>query len=241
MRTPAAASRRRARPQGAAPAPRRGGAPTAKRSAPACSSPRAAAAAGARRRLAERIATLAAADGRQALLIDGDLAAGGGERPGLVELLRGDGSAAELAFRDGDAPFLRLASGAGDPFETPARHGGDASACAGLRRAYDFVALDGGAMSDNPRIAALAAEADLVLIVAALGEPQAALMREAESALAAGARVDAVALVATPNPCRRRRPRSKPRSQPAQQCCSPSPAGCYGTSATTTMGCRAAR
>ena len=50
-------------------------------------------------------------------------------------------------------------------------------------------------MSENPRIAALAADADFVLLVAALGEPQSALTLEAESALAAGARVDAVALI----------------------------------------------
>ena len=153
-----------------------------------------AAAAPARRRLAERIATLGAGDGRQALLIDGDLAAGG-EKPGLVELLRGDGSIADLAYREDEAPFQRLASGAGDPFDAPARHGGDAFRLRRLRRSYDLVALDGGLMSDNPRIAALAAEADVVLLVAALGEPQSALALEAESALASGARFDAVALI----------------------------------------------
>jgi uncharacterized protein involved in exopolysaccharide biosynthesis len=153
-----------------------------------------AAAASARKRLAERIAALAAADGREALLIDGDLAAGGG-RPGLVDLLRGEGSIAALAYRDGDAPFARLASGDGDPDEAPARGGGDAFRLRRLRRNYDFVALDGGAMSRNPRIAALAAEADVVVLIAALGEPQAAVTRETESALAAGARFDAVALV----------------------------------------------
>jgi polysaccharide biosynthesis transport protein len=147
-----------------------------------------------RKRLAERIAALAAASGREALLIDGDLAAGD-PRPGLVELLRGDRSIADLAYRDADAPFARLASGAGDPYDGPARLGGDAFRLRRLRRSYDLVALDGGAMSENPRIAALAAEADLVLLIAEIGEPQSDLTREAESALAAGARFDAIALI----------------------------------------------
>ena len=153
-----------------------------------------AAAAAARKNLAERVAALAAAEGREALLIDGDLAAGG-DRPGLVDLLRGEGSIAALAYRDGDAPFQRLASGDGDPDDAPARGGGDAFRLRRLRRGYDLVALDGGAMSQNPRIAALAAEADVVVLIAALGEPQSELTREAESALAAGARFDAVALI----------------------------------------------
>ena len=152
------------------------------------------AAAPGRKRLAERIVALAAGGGREVLLIEGDLAEGG-DRPGLVDLLRGDRSVADLAYRDDEAPFARLASGAGDPYAEPARHGGDAFRLRRVRRSFDLVALDGGAMSRNPRIAALAAEADLVLMVAAVGEPLSDLTREAESAFAAGARFDAVALI----------------------------------------------
>jgi len=153
-----------------------------------------AAATAARRRLGERIAAFAAGDGREALLIDGDIAAGG-DRPGLVDLLRGDGAIADLAYRDDGAPFVRLASGDGDPYDGPARNGGDAFRLRRLRRSYDFVALDGGLMSENPRIAALAAEADAVVLVAAIGEPQSDVTREANGALAAGARFDAVVLI----------------------------------------------
>jgi uncharacterized protein involved in exopolysaccharide biosynthesis len=152
------------------------------------------AAAAARKRLAARIAALSAREGRETLLIDGDIASGG-ERPGLVDLFRGDQSLADLSYREGEEPFARLASGAGDPYEIPTRGGGDAFRLRRARRSYDLVALDGGAMSDNPRTAALAAEADFALLVAEIGEPQADLAREVESALAAGARFDAVALV----------------------------------------------
>jgi uncharacterized protein involved in exopolysaccharide biosynthesis len=153
------------------------------------------AAAALRRRLAERIAALAASDGRETLLIDGDLSAAASERPGLLELLRGDQTIADLAHRDGDESFARLAKGGGDPFAASPRPGADAFRLRRVRRCYDLVVLDGGAMSDNPRLAALAAQADLALLVAAVGEPQADALREADAALAAGARFDAVALI----------------------------------------------
>ena len=64
-----------------------------------------------------------------------------------------------------------------------------------MRRSYDLVVLDGGAMADNLRLSPLAAEADLVLLVARVGAPQADVAREVEAALAAGARFDALALI----------------------------------------------
>ncbi len=153
------------------------------------------AAAAPRRRLAERIAALAASEGRETLLIDGDLSAAASERPGLLELLRGDRTIVDLAYRDGDESFARLARGGGDPFAASPRPGADAFRLRRVRRCYDLVVLDGGATSDNPRLAALAAQADLALLVAAVGEPQADALREADAALAAGARFDAVALI----------------------------------------------
>jgi uncharacterized protein involved in exopolysaccharide biosynthesis len=150
-------------------------------------------AAGARLRLVERLAALAAQEGRETLLIDGDIAHGG-DRPGLVDFLKGETSLADLAYREPEAPFTRLASGAGDPYELPTRGGGDAFRLKRARRSYDLVALDVGPASDNPRTAALAGEADFALLVAEIGVAQADFAREAESLVAAGARFDAVAL-----------------------------------------------
>ena len=153
------------------------------------------AAAAARRRLAERIAALAAEDGQQALLIDGDLAEAASERPGLLDLLRGDESIADLAYRDEGERFSRLARGGGEPFAASSRPGADSFRLRRVRRCYDLVVLDGGAMADNLRLGPLAAQADLALLVALVGAPQADATREVEAALAAGARFDAVALI----------------------------------------------
>jgi Mrp family chromosome partitioning ATPase len=154
------------------------------------------AAAGARRRLAERIAALAVDEGQQTLLIDGDLAVeAASERAGLIDLLRGDQTVADLAYRDEGEGFARLARGGGDPFAASSRPGSDSFRLRRVRRCYDLVLLDGGAMADNLRIGPLAAQADLVLLVALVGAPQTDVMREVEAALAAGARFDAVALI----------------------------------------------
>ncbi len=152
--------------------------------------------AAARRSLAERIAALAAGDGQQTLLIDGDLAdTAASERAGWLDLLRGDETVADLAYRNEGEGFARLARGGGDPFAASARAGSDSFRLRRVRRSYDLVALDGGAMADNLRLSPLAAEADLVLLVARVGAPQADVVREVEAALAAGARFDAVALI----------------------------------------------
>jgi uncharacterized protein involved in exopolysaccharide biosynthesis len=154
------------------------------------------AAAAARRRLAERIAALAAAEGQQTLLIDGDLASeAASERAGWLDLLRGDETVADLAYRNQGEGFARLARGGGDPFAASSRPGADSFRLRRVRRSYDLVVLDGGAMADNLRLSPLAAEADLVLLVARVGAPQADVAREVEAALAAGARFDAVALI----------------------------------------------
>ena len=151
-------------------------------------------AARARAGLAERIAALAAEDGREVLLIDGDLADGGGERPGLLDLFRGDQTIAELAYREGEEGFVRLAKGVGDPLQ-PTRAGADAFRLRRVRRCYDLVVIDGGASAENLRLAPLAAQADFVLLVAEIGGLQAGLVEEAEAARVVGAHFDAVALV----------------------------------------------
>ena len=147
-------------------------------------------------RLAERIAALAARDGRQTLLIDADLGDGSSsERKGLIEMLGGDYAVTDLAYREKGERFARLARGAGDPYAHDPKGATDAFRLRRMRRAYDLVVLDAGAFSDNPRIGPLAAQATSTLLVAVLGEPQAELAREAETADGCGARFDAVALI----------------------------------------------
>jgi uncharacterized protein involved in exopolysaccharide biosynthesis len=149
-----------------------------------------------RARLAERIAALAARDGREALLIDGDFSGpSADDRPGLLELFSGEQSVADLAYRGEDERFSRLAKGVGDPFAAPPHEGTDAFRLRRVRRCYDLVVIDAGAFADNHRLAPLAAGTDFVALVALLGEPQAQLAGEAESAEAAGGRIDGFALV----------------------------------------------
>jgi uncharacterized protein involved in exopolysaccharide biosynthesis len=155
-----------------------------------------AAAAPYRARLAERIAALAARDRRETLLIDADLGQDAAEdRPGLLDLLRGEQSVADLAYRGEGETFARLAKGVGDPFAAPPHEGTDAFRLRRVRRCYDLVVLDAGALSDNPRLAPLAAEVDFVALVALVGEPQAGLAAEADSVEAAGGRIDGFALI----------------------------------------------
>jgi uncharacterized protein involved in exopolysaccharide biosynthesis len=148
-----------------------------------------------RARLAERIAALAARDGREALLIDGDFTAAADDRPGLLDLFRGELSVADLAYREEGERFARLAKGVGDPFVAPPHEGADAFRLRRVRRCYDLVVIDAGAFADNHRLAPLAAGADFVVAVALVGEPQAGLADEADSAEAAGGRIDGFALV----------------------------------------------
>ncbi len=149
-----------------------------------------------RARLAERIAALAALGKREILLIDGDLCEDvASDRPGLTELLRGEHSIADLAYREPGERFVRLAMGGPDPADWTAREGTDAFRLRRVRRCYDLVVIDGGAMSANHRLAPLAAQADFILLVAAMGQPQAEIVGETEAAAAAGAAFDGVALV----------------------------------------------
>ncbi len=153
-------------------------------------------AAAVRARVAERIAALAARDGREVLLIDGNLADDvGSERVGLLDLLRGEQSIADLAYREADEPFARLARGGADPLDWAPRPGADAFRLRRVRRCYDLVVIDGGSMSDNLRLAPLASQADRRLLVAEIGSPRADLEKEAEAALGVNAKYDAVALV----------------------------------------------
>ena len=150
----------------------------------------------ARARLAAHIAALAAREGHEVLLIDGDLADGGAsEQPGLLEILRGEQSIAELAYRETDEPFARLARGGPDPIEWHSRAGADSFRLRRVRRCYDLVVIDAGSMSDNIRLAPLAPQADFRLLVTELGAPRADLEREAEAALNVNSKYDAVALI----------------------------------------------
>jgi uncharacterized protein involved in exopolysaccharide biosynthesis len=145
-----------------------------------------------RQRLAERIAALAAAEGRETLLIDANLAEpAASDRPGLLDFLRGDQTAADLAYRESGESFARLAVGGGDPMVAPKRGGGDAFRLRRLKRHYETLVIDAAVLGDNPRMAALTTQAEYVLILASLGEPQSELAREVEAA----GRVDGVALI----------------------------------------------
>jgi uncharacterized protein involved in exopolysaccharide biosynthesis len=153
-------------------------------------------AADARRLLAQRLAALAAREGFETLLIDADFAAdAASERAGLRELLRGDQSVADLAYREKGEGFSRLAKGALETGGFRRREGADGFRLRRVRRHYDLVVIDAGAMSENARLAPLAAQADLTLLVAMTGEPLADVQGEADAASSAGARFDAAALV----------------------------------------------
>lgn len=153
-------------------------------------------AARARRLLAERLAALATREGYETLLIDADLAddAASG-RAGLREWLRGDQSIAALAYRDDGELFSRLARGAPESGAFRRRDSNDGFRLRRLRRNYDVVVIDAGAMSQNARLAPLAAQADVTLLVALTGASLGDIHAEAEAASAAGAHFDAAALV----------------------------------------------
>jgi len=155
-----------------------------------------AAAAPYRARLAERLATLAARDGRDTLLVDADLAqVSADDRPGLIDLFRGECSVADIAYRNEGEKFARLAKGVGDPFAASPHEGTDAFRLRRVRRCYDLVVLDAGSFAENHRLAPLAALADYVAVVAVVGELQADLAAEADNAEAAGRPVDGFALI----------------------------------------------
>ena len=154
------------------------------------------AAGGERRLFAQRLAGFAAREGYETLLIDADLAnEAASERRGLRDLLRGEESIADLAYRAEGERFARLDKGPLDPQTGRRRESNDGFRLRRVRRAYDLVVVDMGAMSENGRLAPLAAQADLRLFVAATGEPLQELVREAEAAASASTRFDAGALV----------------------------------------------
>jgi uncharacterized protein involved in exopolysaccharide biosynthesis/Mrp family chromosome partitioning ATPase len=154
------------------------------------------AASAARRLFAERLAAFAAREGYETVLIDADLAnEAASESPGLRDLLRGDESIADLADREEGEQFVRLDKGPLDPQTGRRRESNDGFRLRRVRRCYDLVVIDMGAMSENGRLAPLASQADLRLFVATTGEPLADLMREADAAMAAATRFDAAALV----------------------------------------------
>ena len=156
----------------------------------------AASAAGARRLFAQRLAAHAAREGYETLLIDADLADdAASERAGLRELLRGDQSVADLAYREDGETFFRLAKGALETGVLPRRDGNDGFRLRRVRRHYDLVVIDAGAISENARLAALAAQADLTLLVAVTGDALAGVRAEVDAAASAGARFDTAALV----------------------------------------------
>ncbi len=154
------------------------------------------AAAPARRLFAERLAAFAAREGYETLLIDGDLAGeAASQERGLRDLLRGEDSIADLAYAQEGERFVRLAKGPLDPQTGRRRESNDGFRLRRVRRCYDLVIIDMGAMSENGRLAPLAPQADLRLFVALTGEPLADIAREADAALAAATRFDAAALV----------------------------------------------
>ena len=151
-----------------------------------------------RRLFAQRLAAFAAREGYETLLIDADLASEAtSERRGLRDLLRGEDSIAALAYREEGERFVRLAKGPLDPQTGRRREANDGFRLRRVRRCYDLVIIDMGAMSENGRLAPLAAQADLRLLVATTGEPLADIARESEAALAAATRFDTAALVET--------------------------------------------
>ena len=140
-------------------------------------------AAGLSQRFAEKLAAVAARQGRRALVIDGDAREGAqADPPGLLDILRGDCSVADVARRDADVPFARLGKGRPDPEDWAAPEGTEAFRLRRLRRSYDLIVIDAGAASENARLAAFAGQTPYTVLLVALGEPQSALLGEAESA-----------------------------------------------------------
>jgi len=153
-------------------------------------------AAAARARFAERLADYSVREGRQTLLVDADLAGGAqADRGGLREVLRGEQTVSDLAYIETDDRFSRLAKGAADPEDWRPRENNDAFRLRRMRRCYDLVILDGGSMTENDRLSALAGQCDLLALVAEIGQPQAGLAAEAEAAALAQGRFDAIVLV----------------------------------------------
>ena len=112
-----------------------------------------------------------------------------------TDVLRGEHSIADVAYRETDEGFSRLAKGGPDSEGWAPRADADSFRLRRVRRCYDLVILDAGSMTENHRLAAVAAESDLIVLVAAIGEPQSELGTEVESAGLAEAKVDAVVLV----------------------------------------------
>ena len=153
-------------------------------------------AAAARARFAERLADFSVREGRQTLLVDADLsAASRADRGGLREVLRGEQSVSDLAYIETDDRFSRLATGAADPEDWRPRENNDAFRLRRMRRCYDLVILDGGSMTEDDRLSALASQCDLLALVAEIGQPQAGLLAEAEAADLAQSKIDAIVLV----------------------------------------------
>ena len=116
---------------------------------------------------------------------------------GLRDLLRGEESIADLVYIEEGDRFVRLDKGPLDPQTGRRRETNDGFRLRRVRRCYDLVVIDMGVMSENGRLAPLAAQSDLRLFIAATGEPLADLTREADAAIAAATRFDAAALVET--------------------------------------------
>ena len=101
----------------------------------------------------------------------------------------------DLAYIETDDRFSRLATGAADPEDWRPRENNDAFRLRRMRRCYDLVILDGGSMTEDDRLSALASQCDLLALVAEIGQPQAGLLAEAEAADLAQSKIDAIVLV----------------------------------------------
>ena len=149
-----------------------------------------------RARIAERVAAMAGREGREVLLVDADLAeVEESERSGLLDVFRGELSISGAVYRQAGESFSRLAKGRPDPEESATRQSADAFRLRRLRRGYDVVVLDAGSMAQNQRLAALAPQADLLVLVAVMGARQSDLKSETEFAGLNEARFDALVLI----------------------------------------------
>ena len=142
---------------------------------------------------ARLLAATAANLGLRVLLVDaGHAPAEGGERAGLLDVLRGDCALADSVEADPRASIWSLARGR---VPVPGDPGGrtlePSRLFAQARRHFDLIVIDGGVLADNPRVASVIDYVDDVLLLAERG---ATLQQEVAAAVHAvsvmGGRVD---------------------------------------------------
>lgn len=113
------------------------------------------------------LAAVATARGDRVLVIEADLSAGQVGEGGLLEVLRGEQSLNAVSAEDTATGARRLGVGNGQkPVRDAFERENVSRFLAGIGSRYDLVLFDGGTLSENLRIGALAASVDRLLVVA---------------------------------------------------------------------------